>query len=87
MLEELTWAETRDLIAAGTTTIIVGTGGTEQKGPHMVAANTTSSWRTRRDNCARARQDTRRPSGDLRARRQLGEPGRSYGQTGDDHPA
>ena len=37
MLEELTWAETRDLIAAGTTTIIVGTGGTEQKGPHMVA--------------------------------------------------
>ncbi len=35
-LEELTWAETRDLIAAGTTTVIVGTAGTEQKGPHMV---------------------------------------------------
>ena len=36
MLEELTWAEVRDQIAAGTTTIIVGTAGTEQKGPHMV---------------------------------------------------
>ncbi len=35
-LEELTWAETRDLVAAGTTTVIVGTAGTEQKGPHMV---------------------------------------------------
>ncbi|MDO8680657.1 MAG: creatininase family protein [Acidobacteriota bacterium] len=35
-LEELTWAETRDLIAAGTTTVIIGTAGTEQKGPHMV---------------------------------------------------
>jgi len=36
MLEELTWAEVRDLIKAGTTTVIVGTAGTEQKGPHMV---------------------------------------------------
>jgi creatinine amidohydrolase len=35
-LEELTWAEVRDLIKAGTTTAIVGTAGTEQKGPHMV---------------------------------------------------
>jgi creatinine amidohydrolase len=35
-LEELTWAEVRDLIAAGTTTVIIGTAGTEQKGPHMV---------------------------------------------------
>jgi creatinine amidohydrolase/Fe(II)-dependent formamide hydrolase-like protein len=35
-LEDLTWAEVRDLITAGTTTIIVGTAGTEQKGPHMV---------------------------------------------------
>ena len=35
-LEELTWAEARDLIAAGWTTVIVGTAGTEQKGPHMV---------------------------------------------------
>ena len=35
-IEELTWAEVRDLIAAGTTNVIVGTAGTEQKGPHMV---------------------------------------------------
>lgn len=34
-LEDLTWAEARDLIAAGTTTVIIGTAGTEQKGPHM----------------------------------------------------
>ena len=36
MLEDLTWAEVRDLIKAGTTTVIIGTAGTEQKGPHMV---------------------------------------------------
>ena len=36
LLEELTWAEVRDLVQGGTTTIIVGTAGTEQKGPHMV---------------------------------------------------
>src|SRR5215510_5315929 len=36
MLEELTWAEVRDLVKNGTTTVIVGTAGTEQKGPHMV---------------------------------------------------
>lgn len=35
-IEELTWAEVRDLVAAGTTNVIVGTAGTEQKGPHMV---------------------------------------------------
>ena len=35
-IEELTWAEVRDLVAGGTTTVIVGTAGTEQKGPHMV---------------------------------------------------
>jgi creatinine amidohydrolase len=35
-LEELTWAEARDLVASGTTTVIIGTAGTEQKGPHMV---------------------------------------------------
>jgi len=36
LLEDLTWAEVRDLVKAGTTTVIVGTAGTEQKGPHMV---------------------------------------------------
>jgi creatinine amidohydrolase len=35
-LEDLTWAEARDLIAGGHTTVIIGTAGTEQKGPHMV---------------------------------------------------
>ena len=35
-IEDLTWAEVRDLIAAGTTNVIVGTAGTEQKGPHMI---------------------------------------------------
>ena len=35
-IEDLTWAEVRDLVAAGTTTVIIGTAGTEQKGPHMV---------------------------------------------------
>ena len=35
-LEDLTWAEARDLVASGTTTVIIGTAGTEQKGPHMV---------------------------------------------------
>jgi len=34
-IEELTWAEVRDLVAAGTTSVIIGTAGTEQKGPHM----------------------------------------------------
>ena len=35
-LEELTWTEVRDALVAGTTTIIIPTGGTEQNGPHMV---------------------------------------------------
>ncbi|MYD71404.1 MAG: creatininase family protein [Acidobacteria bacterium] len=35
-LEELTWVELRDAVAAGTTTVIIPTGGTEQNGPHMV---------------------------------------------------
>src|SRR6185295_2487786 len=36
LLEELTWAEARDLVKGGVTTVILGTAGTEQKGPHMV---------------------------------------------------
>ena len=35
-LEELTWMEARDAIAAGKTTVIIPTGGTEQNGPHLV---------------------------------------------------
>src|SRR5215813_15111361 len=34
-LERLTWTEVRDAVAAGKTTIIIPTGGTEQNGPHM----------------------------------------------------
>ena len=36
MLEELTSTELRDRIAAGTTTVLVPIGGTEQSGPHLV---------------------------------------------------
>jgi creatinine amidohydrolase len=35
-LEELTWTEVRDRQGAGTRSIIIGTAGQEQKGPHMV---------------------------------------------------
>jgi creatinine amidohydrolase/Fe(II)-dependent formamide hydrolase-like protein len=34
-LEDMTWTEVRDAIAAGRTTAIVPVGGTEQSGPHM----------------------------------------------------
>lgn len=34
-LEDLTWTELRDRVAAGSTTAIVPIGGTEQSGPHM----------------------------------------------------
>lgn len=34
--EELTWMEVRDRLAAGYTTVLVGTGGVEQNGPYLV---------------------------------------------------
>ena len=34
-LEDLTWTEVRDAVTAGTTTIILPVGGTEQSGPQM----------------------------------------------------
>lgn len=34
-LENLTWTELRDQVAAGSTTVIVPIGGTEQSGPHL----------------------------------------------------
>ena len=34
-IEDLTWTELRDMIAAGRTTAILPIGGTEQNGPHM----------------------------------------------------
>lgn len=36
VLEEMTWTEIRDAIAAGNRTVIIPVGGTEQNGPHMV---------------------------------------------------
>ena len=36
-IEEMTWLEARDAIAAGKDTIIVGTGGIEQNGPYTVS--------------------------------------------------
>lgn len=35
-IEEMTWTELRDRVAAGATTVLVPIGGTEQNGPHMV---------------------------------------------------
>jgi creatinine amidohydrolase/Fe(II)-dependent formamide hydrolase-like protein/sterol desaturase/sphingolipid hydroxylase (fatty acid hydroxylase superfamily) len=35
-LEDMTWQEVRDAIQAGSTTVIVPTGGTEQNGPHVI---------------------------------------------------
>ena len=35
-IEDMTWTELRDRIQAGSTTILVPIGGTEQNGPHMV---------------------------------------------------
>ncbi len=34
-IEDMTWTEVRDALRAGTTTVIVPVGGTEQNGPHM----------------------------------------------------
>ena len=34
-IEDLTWTELRDQLAAGKTIAIVPVGGTEQNGPHM----------------------------------------------------
>lgn len=34
-LEALTWTEVRDAVQAGSTTVIIPVGGTEQSGPHM----------------------------------------------------
>jgi len=35
-IDELTWTELRERVAAGATTVLVPVGGTEQSGPHMV---------------------------------------------------
>ena len=34
-LQELSWTEVRDAVRAGTTTVIIPVGGTEQSGPYV----------------------------------------------------
>lgn len=41
LIEEMTWTEVRDAIAAGRTTAIIYVGSTEQNGPHMVLGKHT----------------------------------------------
>lgn len=52
-LEELTWMEVRDAVKAGTTTVIIPTGGTEQNGPHMVLGKHNVRIRYMADKIAR----------------------------------
>jgi creatinine amidohydrolase/Fe(II)-dependent formamide hydrolase-like protein len=82
-LEDLTWAEVRDLVKSGWTTAIIGTAGTEQKGPHMVDGEHKFVMEFAADKVAtRPRKDARRTGHRLRARRQLGEPGGHMGKPG-----
>ena len=57
-LEDLTWTEVRDAVAAGTTTIIIPTGGTEQNGPHMVLGKHNYLVRHKAGETARRLGDT-----------------------------
>ena len=52
-LEDLTWTELRDAIGAGTTTVIVPIGGTEQNGPHMVLGKHNARVRVLAERIAR----------------------------------
>ena len=58
-LEELTWTELRDAIRAGTTTVIVPVGGTEQNGPHMALGKHNVRVQARWPERSRARSATR----------------------------
>ncbi len=57
-LEELTWTEVRDALKAGTTTIILPTGGTEQNGPHMALGKHNVIIRHASERIARALGNT-----------------------------
>ncbi len=35
-MEDMTWPEIREVLANGTTTVLIPTGGTEQNGPHLI---------------------------------------------------
>jgi creatinine amidohydrolase/Fe(II)-dependent formamide hydrolase-like protein len=52
-LEDLTWVEVRDAIAAGKTTAIIPTGGTEQNGPHMALGKHNAILKVTMDRVAR----------------------------------
>ena len=49
-LQDLTWTELRDQIAAGKTTIIIPIGGTEQSGPYVALGkhNARAAWLSRK---------------------------------------
>jgi creatinine amidohydrolase/Fe(II)-dependent formamide hydrolase-like protein len=53
-LEELTWDELQLLMKGGKTTAIIGTAGTEQKGPHMAIAEHKYAITYTSDKIARA---------------------------------
>ena len=57
-LEELTWTEVRDAVKAGTTTIIVPVGGTEQSGPQMALGKHNARARVLAGRIATALGDT-----------------------------
>jgi creatinine amidohydrolase/Fe(II)-dependent formamide hydrolase-like protein len=52
-LEDLTWMELRDAVAAGKTTVIIPTGGTEQNGPHMALGKHNAILKVTMDRVAR----------------------------------
>jgi creatinine amidohydrolase/Fe(II)-dependent formamide hydrolase-like protein len=52
-LEDLTWTEVRDRVAAGTTIALIPVGGTEQNGPHMVLGKHNVRVRVLADEIAR----------------------------------
>ena len=49
-LQDLTWTELRDQVAAGKTTIIIPIGGTEQSGPYVAVGkhNARAAWLSQR---------------------------------------
>src|SRR5262245_22409088 len=53
-LEDLTFDEIRDLIRSGTRNVIVGTGGTEDNGPHMILGKHNYVTKYTSDKIARA---------------------------------
>ena len=56
-LEELTWMEGRDAVAAGQTTVLIPTGGVEQNGPHMALGKHNAILRVTMDRVARRLED------------------------------